>query len=792
MTFFSELRDRRVLQILLVYLGAVFAAFEFTDIAVERYGLSDRLVDMVLSGMLAMIPTVILIAWFHGKPGKDQWNRVEKIGIPLNLVVAVVLAVSIVPDRPAQATSEVRTAETTDGEKFIVEVPRSDLLRSAAVFFFTPVGLEESSEWEAYAIPHLMRVTLDRDPYIDANGFYDYYGMGKLFWRVQRAGYENGLGVPVTLLQGVAEDFNRDYFITGSLSRIDDEIEAEVEIYQTAPLQRISAETFRGGDIYAIAERASDAMRKALRPKNTNTDTIEYVPVRETLSDDPVALAAFVRGQNAWMIHRDAQAAVEALREAVDIDPDFALAWVSLSQLYFDQARSSEALAAIQQTNRLSYRLDDVMRINLKAQSYAMRNQPEKAMEVYRMWVDLEPNNPVAHNVLAANYFWFGNRLEDAVAHYQTSLELLPKQTWIYERLANAHRILGDGDRAIELYETYAELHPNDYTPFVTIGDMLVEEGKLEEASHHYRRGNLAQPEMVTPVVRMAESSAREGHYEEAFTTLEEADMVAQAPNQMAVVEGLRRRLRMLLGQPTQALEALRLEIEGVAATSSALDTAFAHLRNMDVYAETGRFDEGWSIVESTTAEFQPPFEFVASIGAVQLALYAADTELARTHLDILASAIEQMGRDDLHYLTSMIEGLIEQQDGNAPRAVVLLTTARELLGQSSQLTQEDARADLEFIELALVKALTESQDHDAALAVVSEILMSWPGHPEANFLAAKLYRATGDTEAMSTHLSAALDYWSQSEETFAPAQEARRLASEVDLAFNKNPAKSP
>ena len=782
-SLFSELRNRRVLQITLVYLGAVFAAFEFTDIAVERYGLSDRLVDMVLTGMLTMLPTVMMIAWFHGKPGKDEWNRVEKIGIPLNLIVAIVLAVTVVPQRPAQATSEVRTAATTDGEKFVVEVPRSDLLRNAAVFFFEPDGLDDASVWQAYAIPHVMAVTLNRDPYIDAGGFYDYYGMGNLFWRVQRAGYQNGLGVPVTLLRTIADDFNKTYFITGTLSQADDQLAATIEIYQVSPLQRLAVETVQGADIYTIAERASDTARKALRPERVDADTIEYVPVRETLSGNPVAVEAFVRGRNSWMIERDSDAAIAGLLEAVDIDRDFALAWVSLSQLYFDQGRATEALEAIRETNRLSYRLDDVTRIYLKAQSYAMRNEPEKAMEVYEMWVDLEPENPVARNALATNYTWFENRLEDAIVHYEKSLELLPTQTWIYGRLADAHRVLGDQKRAVELYEIYAEIQPNDYTPLVTIGDILTKEGRHDEAARYYRQGNLTQPEMVTPVVRMAENAARVGRYEDAFSTLDEADMVAQAPNQVAVVEGLRRRLHMLLGRPSQALQALEQEIANVAQSKSTLDTAFAHLRNIHIYAESGETQKGWAVVDALTEEFDPPFEFVPSIGAVALAIYDGNLELARDQLSILSTAISQMARDDLNYLTNMIEGLIEQQEGNPLRAAELLKSARELLSRSSQLTQEDARSDLEFIDLALAKALLDSGDAENALGVVSEILLNWPGHPEANFIAARAYRAAGNMTAMNEHLVVALRHWEDSEEIFMPAQQARELAASIDLA---------
>ena len=51
-SIWRNLMRRRVLQIVGIYLGAVFALLEFTNMIVERYALSDNLIDMVLAGML--------------------------------------------------------------------------------------------------------------------------------------------------------------------------------------------------------------------------------------------------------------------------------------------------------------------------------------------------------------------------------------------------------------------------------------------------------------------------------------------------------------------------------------------------------------------------------------------------------------------------------------------------------------------------------------------------------------------------------------------------------------------
>jgi len=104
-SFFRELLARRVPQFLGGYLAASWIIVEFLDWLVNRYPLSPYLVEFGLVAMASMIPTVALIAYFHGKPGRDRWTRVEKIGIPSNLVIAAALLFFIFQGRELGATT---------------------------------------------------------------------------------------------------------------------------------------------------------------------------------------------------------------------------------------------------------------------------------------------------------------------------------------------------------------------------------------------------------------------------------------------------------------------------------------------------------------------------------------------------------------------------------------------------------------------------------------------------------------------------------------------------------------
>src|SRR5687768_4908605 len=88
--FRSEMVERRVPHILAVYAGLSWGFVQFIDF-IERYGISPHWTDLALIALLLLLPSVVLFAYNHGRPGKDEWTAVEKVGIPLNVVLAGVV-----------------------------------------------------------------------------------------------------------------------------------------------------------------------------------------------------------------------------------------------------------------------------------------------------------------------------------------------------------------------------------------------------------------------------------------------------------------------------------------------------------------------------------------------------------------------------------------------------------------------------------------------------------------------------------------------------------------------------
>jgi len=85
-SFLKSLLERRVPHIIGSYIIAGSSLILFIDWLVVRYHFPSYYVTLLLFGILSIIPSVCILSYFHGAPGKDEWTKIEKIGIPINIL----------------------------------------------------------------------------------------------------------------------------------------------------------------------------------------------------------------------------------------------------------------------------------------------------------------------------------------------------------------------------------------------------------------------------------------------------------------------------------------------------------------------------------------------------------------------------------------------------------------------------------------------------------------------------------------------------------------------------------
>ena len=94
-SFIKEILIRRVPQIIGSYFVAGTSLIFFIQYLVDKYQFPPHYPTLALFALVGILPSVIILSYFHGAPGKDQWTKLEKYAIPANILfIATILLIS--------------------------------------------------------------------------------------------------------------------------------------------------------------------------------------------------------------------------------------------------------------------------------------------------------------------------------------------------------------------------------------------------------------------------------------------------------------------------------------------------------------------------------------------------------------------------------------------------------------------------------------------------------------------------------------------------------------------------
>ena len=167
-------------------------------------------------------------------------------------------------------------------------------------------------------------------------------------------------------------------------------------------------------------------------------------PVEQVTTPSLEALQAYSLGRTTMIDKEDHLAAVQLFQRAIDLDPNFAMAYASLGMAYF-QLSEKQRLGYFRKAYDLRDRVSERERFYIEAHYHEyVTGDWEKAREVYELWAQTYPRDDVAHLNLSLVYLHLGE-FDKAHEEAGESLRLLPADCISYgavvASLLSANRI---------------------------------------------------------------------------------------------------------------------------------------------------------------------------------------------------------------------------------------------------------------------------------------------------------------------------------------------------------------
>jgi TolB-like protein/class 3 adenylate cyclase/Tfp pilus assembly protein PilF len=298
-------------------------------------------------------------------------------------------------------------------------------------------------------------------------------------------------------LHEVARQLGVANILEGSVQKNGDAVRVNVRLIRAANDSHLWADIFdrKLTDIFSVESEVAKSIADQLRAKLTGQEE-QVIAAKPT--DNVEAYDAYLRGLAYTLITlntpSNALGAQKYLREAVRLDPKFALSWALLSYV--------DALGYI--TGSLQ-------------PTVALREEARQAAETA---LTLQPN--LGEAVLAKGYYHYAclKDYDTAVRYYEQARQFLPNSSRIPESLAYVARRRGHWDRSESYFNEAERLDPRNVSILTQHGGSYISLRRFPEALQKFDQILNITPDDVDALVTKAAIAQAEGDLPRAAALL--------------------------------------------------------------------------------------------------------------------------------------------------------------------------------------------------------------------------------------------------------------------------------
>lgn len=779
--FIQNIVDRRVLQAIGVFVGSCWVLVEIFDRLVDRYLLSPNWSELVFWGLYSLVPAVALIAWTHGKPGRDRVSKTEVVGVPINIIATIGLLFNLAVDKDLSNTAELVQLANEFGETESHYVPKDSYRRKVALFFWDNITAQPDEEWLQYGMAHLLVQDLGQNPYLIVSTPYSGGSNSRYLARMRQANVEDGLVKDLSLMREIAAKFNQDYFITGEIRRQDEEFMLIARIYETASMQLYEQVQESGWDLYPLIDRISEQIVQKLDVPTGTGRFSDDLPLAATYGESRLSMRQFIEALNLRLFENDLARANEILNSIIVNDPGFVMAYLYSAINYINQGDVAAGQEALREAQKLDYKLPLNHQVTVKAIIYQFQGKFDRLESLLKYQAELR-NDAGSFSDLAGYYLYTGD-FEESKKAFRQALARDSNDLDVYRQLATLSRATGDQEAAIRYAIQFAEERPQDAGALLTLGGHYIDAGDFNKARYQFEHARLLEDDQVEPLLQLANLDIRMGRWNAARSLLDEAAMVAVTPQQKSKVLEAESSFNYRLGKINDAIEIVRQGEPLLASFLPPLSQAFAiHGPLIMYYGAIGEFEKAEASYADANAILGPPLNQFLPLYRARMLVRRGQFDEADEAIAITEGIIEQFKMQALQFLVELNKAVVLEERGNYTAATEHYDDAITLIRQST--LAGDLQMMLPAIYAASARSYTLNGDFVKAHERLDQGFKLMQADPWLWTERARLQKEQDETELASASIQYALAIWKNADESFFDYADARQLAVEINSGY--------
>jgi TolB-like protein/Tfp pilus assembly protein PilF len=498
MSFLGELGRRNVIRVGFAYAIVAWLVVQVADIVLETIGAPAWVMQTLMLLLALGFFVTAIFAWAYevtpeGIKRESEVDRSASItrvtGRKLDRVITGLLVVAL-----AYFIWESRFAERH------AETTPTAVAVDAPVIEEAEVVVTPASDLSIAVLPFDNRSALPEDAFF-AEGMHDdllttlaKIGSMKVISRTSVMEYRE----TTKKIPEIAKELGVANILEGGVQRSGNQVRINVQLIDAETDEHLWAEIFdrrlTAENLFAIQSEISKAIAEALHA-TLSPEELQRIDTAPT--DSLAAFDHYLRGRNLMAARTvdELELATAEFLEAVELDPQFALAWIGV-------ADSHNLLADYGDVTHGTYfeiRDDAINRAlaidPLLGEAYTSLGALQKdigdtaeAEQSFKQAIRLSPN-------YATSYHWLSNmlrdnlyRVDEALIYAQRAAELDPNSAIILANLWGTHSIIGDYESVVRLADRALEIDPDFTQALGSKSDQLARKGDFAGAVEAMRK----------------------------------------------------------------------------------------------------------------------------------------------------------------------------------------------------------------------------------------------------------------------------------------------------------------
>ena len=261
-------------------------------------------------------------------------------------------------------------------------------------------------------------------------------------------------------------------------------------------------------------DKAASQLRDKLGESLSSIQKFD-TPLEETTTSSLEALKAYSLGLKTHREKGDT-AALPFFQHAIQLDPNFAMAYRALSGAYSGLGESEQALQSAQKAYDLRERVTERERLNIDSNYYMIATGDlVKASQVYELYVQTYPRDARARSNLGYSD-WSLGRYDKALSEYRESLRLDPDNVRSYTNVAGALINMNRFDEALEVLQQAQRRKLDDELLWINLYSIAFNKRDTEEMNRLVRTAPVKPGLTDTLLGLQAGTEAYYGHLKKA------------------------------------------------------------------------------------------------------------------------------------------------------------------------------------------------------------------------------------------------------------------------------------